>query len=369
MRRKKLIFGTVCVSLLGLIVLSTNAGKKPSASKGVHQVEMLLFPKLKDEDRQGRVVPIKVHYPAEQGEYPVLIFSHGGMGTWDSHLYDARYLASHGYIAVCIEHTHSNNIKTKAHMRNVRGSFKQKIDAAIMKITTDPQAVLERPRDVSFAIDRIIEWNKTEAKLKGKVDSTKIAVIGHSYGAYSVLTACGARPILDYLDPPVQPGKGLSGDLSDSRITVGVAMSPQGPGTSRLGKESYKTINRPILCLTGSMDTQYGHDGIPQPAKRRLEGFKLIPDDIKQLLWLENTDHLAFADNPKAWMLPSKSRKDTQRIVVPVMHAWCDFHLKGKTEAKARLTEEFANSLCGDVVTKVTWLKTSDDADLIIKGE
>ena len=92
-------------------------------------------------------------------------------------------------------------------------------------------------------------------------------------------------------------------------------MSPQGPGTSRFGTKSYKTIDRPLLCFSGSKDDQLGHDGSIQPAKRRLKGFELFPKGDKYMLWLDGTDHMAFADNPKAYLFPSRSRKDTQKIV------------------------------------------------------
>jgi hypothetical protein len=37
------------------------------------------------------------------------------------------------------------------------------------------------------------------------------------------------------------------------------------------------------------------------------------------------------------------------------MLAWCDLHLKGVEEARKQLTEKHVNTLCGRIVTKVTW--------------
>ena len=334
---------------------SQSSAARRSEARGPFGVKTLEFPHLKDTKRNGRPVPIKVHYPLTDESVPLLIFSHGGMGTWDSHLYLAKHMASHGYVALCLEHVFSNDVKTKEYLAQAKGTFRQRFDAAILRMTTDPKSVLERPRDVTFAIERAIEWNETHPKLRGRIRTDRVAVIGHSYGAHTVLTACGARPILDYLNPPVAPGKGLGPDLSDPRVTVGVAMSPQGPGTSRLGKESYNTIRRPLLCFSGTRDTQFGYDGHLQPPERRLEGFRLMPPGDKYLLWLENADHMAFADNPKAFVFPSRARTDTRRIVTVMTLAFCNAYLKGDAEARELLNERFANSLCGKVVTCVRW--------------
>ncbi len=75
--------GLVCA---GLIMPSMTAGAR---GEGPFHVETLELRDLKDSKRDGRLVPLKVHYPRKAGRYPLVIFSHGGMGTWDSHLYEA----------------------------------------------------------------------------------------------------------------------------------------------------------------------------------------------------------------------------------------------------------------------------------------
>ena len=151
------------------------------------------------------------------------------------------------------------------------------------------------------------------------------------------------------------PGKGLAGDLSDPRVSVGVAMSPQGPGTSRLDKESYRSIDCPLLCFSGTRDAQFGHDGSTQPARWRLQAFELMPPGGKYMLWLAEADHMSFAHNASAQLFPSPARDDTRRIQFPMILAFCDAYLKDDAAARRRLTGKHANSLCGEVVQWVKW--------------
>ena len=322
---------------------------------GSHKSAMKKFPNLTDARRGDRRVPIKVVYPVDGGAYPLIVFSHGGMGNWDANIYQARHLASHGYVVFCVQHVFSDSVISKKYIREARGRLKERILKALLRMTTDPESVLQRPRDISFAIDKAVEWNAKNGCLAGEIDVSKIAVAGHSFGAYTVLAVCGARPILDYLVSSVKPGKGLAQDLSDSRVTAGIAMSPQGPGTSRLSKESYRSVKCPILCFSGDNDKQFGVAGSTQSAEKRLVGFRLLPSKHKYMLWLENADHFSFSDGPRAWIIPSPSRKDAQRITKAMMLVFLDYYLKNDRLAKRFLNVKYANSLTGKVVGKVKW--------------
>jgi predicted dienelactone hydrolase len=212
--------------------------------------------------------------------------------------------------------------------------------------------MLGRPKDVSFAIDQAIVWNEAEPRLKGKINTKKVGVMGHSYGAYTTLVVSGARPIRDHMIPVQDPPTGLAEDLSDPRVTFGFPMSPQPTGGTFFGEDSYKTINRPLVCLTGPKDDWKTSDGKVMPGERRLEVFKLLPAGEKYFFWLEGADHAAFSDGPKAGFLPSEARPDAQRISKALMVVSCDYYLKGKKEAAEFLSEAYVNSLSGKVVTK-----------------
>jgi len=322
---------------------------------GPHAVETLDFPGLRDQARDSRRVPVKVHAPRGAGPFPLVVFSHGGGGNRDSYVYLVRHLASHGYVVACPEHVFSNAAILRHYLGPAGGSMK--FMESLQRITTDPRAVLERPRDVSFAIDRAVGWNRSHSRLKGRIDCSKVGVMGHSYGAYTALVVCGAKPLLDHLVPAVAPGKGLAkDDLRDGRVTFGVALSQQGPGTTFFGPESFKSIDRPLLCVSGTKDVMKGDRGQTLPAAARLAAFRdLYPAGGRSLLWLHGADHFAFADSTKAYLMPSPSRPDVQRIARAFLVAASHAHLRGDKEARKRLGRDYAGTLLGPVVDGAHW--------------
>lgn len=323
----------------------------PSAEGKVERaVEVVAFPDLVDATRksptaaaarrprlprrndkapsaEGRRIPIKVHVPSSGGPYPVIVVSHGAGGSWDTHCAQAQDLARRGYAVLCIEHIGSNTERMKQGLRAMKN---------IEAMTRDSDEVLARPRDVSFAIDRAAEWNESHAKLKGRLDLSRVGVMGHSFGAYTTMVACGMRPALDWLTPTVAPGKGLGPDLSDPRVKCGVALSPQSPGEPFFIAESFAGLRVPLLGITGSKDDQQAG----KTAKDRKDSFALWPKGAHLLIWLANAQHLDFSDSSGSddRALPSRTRADAQPVTRTATRAFFDLHLKGDADAAKRLT-------------------------------
>jgi len=333
------------VQALGLVFLviaapgrparTAEAGAEDLAADGPLAVETIDFPDLKDARRADRALPIKVHLAKEGGPYPVVVLSHGGGGNRDANFAQARHLASHGFAVFCTEHPGSNTEVLKRGFRIVEN---------LKAMTRDSTEVLGRPRDISFAIDRAEEWNRAHEKLRGRLDPERVAVMGHSYGAYTALVVCGARPALDWLAPAVPPGKGLGPDLSDPRVDCGVAYSPQGPTEPFFVEGSFASIAKPLLGVTGSLDTVQG--GLPAESRRR--GFELWPPRDKVFVWLANADHLAFSDSTGSGRigLPSPSREDAQPVTRAATLLFLRGHLKGDAEALKRLTGQTLKPFC-----------------------
>ncbi len=323
---------------------ATAALLKPQAD-GPLSTRTIEFADLADGARGGRRVPIKVHLPSWSGPFPVVVLSHGAGGNWDSNHAQARHLASHGYVVLALEHVASNTERMRKGMR---------FGANMRAMTRDASEVLGRPRDVAFALDQAARWNQQHSELAGALDLSRVAVMGHSFGAYTALALCGARPALDWLVPPVEPGAGLGPDLRDARVKACVALSPQGPGEPFFRDDSFASVDRAVLGISGSRDEQQG----ASPANRR-RFFELVPPGSKVFVWLANADHLSFSDSAgsKRSSLPSRSRADVQPIARAATLLFLEAQLRGDAEADARLSERGLQPLARGVVNRVEVLR------------
>lgn len=309
---------TLSLLLLPLAALAEQPKRSDDlAADGPLKVEVVAFADLTDAKRAGRKVPIKVHAPADGGPYPVVVFSHGAGGDWDVHHAQARHLASHGFVVLCLEHVGSNRERMTKGLR-----LAQNLDAMIH----DADEVMARPRDVSFALDRAAEWNASHPRLRGRMDLARVGIVGHSFGAFTTMVTCGMRPALDWLRPTVPPGKGLGPSLADPRIRCGVALSPQGVGEPFFLAASFGSLKVPLLGISGTKDRQ--QSGLP--AENRREAFALWPKGPHRFVWIANAKHLDFVDSTGAdrKALPSSSRDDVQPITRAATLMFLEAHLK-----------------------------------------
>lgn len=275
---------------------------------GEHRASQVDFATLTDPSRANRNVPMKLHLPTGRGPFPIVFVSHGAGGNVDSNFAQAHHLATHGYIAICVEHVGSN---TKTML-----SGGLRVGKTMASMTRDANEVMHRPKDIRFAIDQAENWNRTHATLKGKFDLQRIGVMGHSFGAYTTMVVCGARPALNWLQPQIASGTGLGPDLFDGRVKCGVALSPQGPGEPFFLPTSYKSIRVPLLGISGSRDKQQGAEPI-----HRKRSFQYWPAGDRYLLWIDNASHLQFSDSTgsqpqqsKVAALLGKRREDVQKV-------------------------------------------------------
>ena len=338
-----------------------------AAAEGAYAARTVMLTDLVSKTRLERRLPVRVHYPAAEGAWPVVILSHGGGGNVDSNFAQAKHLASHGFMVCCLEHVGSNADRLRS-----------KVKLSLRDMTRDREEVLGRPMDVKELLDQIELWNGGHDELWGKFDLEHVAVMGHSFGAYTALVTCGARPALDWLErKPTETLKldknflrsrvesGLGPSLSDPRVDVGVALSPPGPGEPFFLEESFATIDRPVLGISGSEDRQPGAS--PENRKRFVE---LTPSTGTLLLWLFGADHTAFSDPSGSGLsaVPSDSRDSVQPVIRAATLYFLDAYLKGRKEELAMLKGQTLLPLAGGRVTSVEVLRRGNIGPAEFKG-
>ncbi|HET8736104.1 MAG TPA: dienelactone hydrolase family protein [Pricia sp.] len=280
--------------------------------------------------RAGRDVAPKV----SEGPFPLVIISHGYVGSRYLMTYLTENLASKGYVVAAIDHTDS--------------TFK---DANAFQST-----LLNRAKDIRFVLDGMAKLGKKQGDntLSGLIDADNTAIIGYSMGGYGVLNVAGAG----YSDGMVQFFKGMTEGStaikalaasnpeyrarSDSRIKAVVAFAPWGMERGVWDAEGLKGLKTPTFFVAGSQDDISGYE----------KGIKAIYEGAvnadRYLLTYENARHNVAPNPPPVESLApglhideyyryADSTWDQRKINNVNQHfvtAFLALHLKGKDMSK-----------------------------------
>ena len=318
------IFRIVAITAT-LLALCVGARGADYASPGTFEVATV---KLDWRDTaRDRDVPVKIYYPKSgDGPFPVILFSHGLGGTRDTYEYLGRHWASHGYVCVHLQHIGSDaavwqDTSPGERMASMRDAAK------------DPRNAIERPKDVTFAIDQIDTLNKSDPTFKGRLDSNHLGIAGHSFGAYTVLASAGQV----FIGP-----RGNEMSLPDPRITAAIAMSaPAQKRADELLDKSYAKIKIPILHMTGTLDTS------PIMPTTTAEDRRIPYDHIRAsnqyLIVFKDGDHMIFSGRGR--MKCGEKDAAFQKLIKESSLAFWDAYLKRDGDAKAWLNKDFGNVL------------------------
>lgn len=149
---------------------------------------------------QGRVAP-DADILAEEGPYPLLVFSHGYGGSGLGAVFFTEQLAAHGWIVAAPDHHDRYSavrIRT-GHQIDVNGRG---------LLRHAKQIASSSPKDRSKYVYRLDEMKLVlESMLAhplfgNAADRDRIAVGGHSFGGYTALGLCGT--VEEYHDPRVK---------------------------------------------------------------------------------------------------------------------------------------------------------------------
>ena len=277
--------------------------------------------------KRDRTVPVKIYYPPAGGPFPVIIFSHGLGGSREGYEYLGRYWAAHGYVSVHLQHSGSDAaVWQDASLTNLMSNLR--------KSAANLDNAMNRPLDVSFAIDRLEKLNHENSPLKNRLDLARLGVAGHSFGAFTTLAVAGQIF--------VTPGdKEIS--YGDPRVKAAIAMSSPVPANKKTFDRAFGKIKIPVFHMTGTED--YSPIGETKPADRRVP-FDHSPGPDQFLLTLKGGDHSVFGGVSRS--VTTAKEKQFKDLICESSTAFWDAYLKGDAKAKSWLTNDFKTVLAAD---------------------
>jgi predicted dienelactone hydrolase len=277
------------------------------------------------DTKRHRDVPVKIYFPTSGGPFPIIIFSHGLGGSRDDYQYLGRYWASHGYISIHIQHLGSDSaVWENSPLTNLMSNMR--------KAAANLDNASNRPADVTFVIDQLEKLNREDARLKNKLDPSRVGMAGHSFGAFTTLAVAGQV----FIGPG---GKEIS--FADSRVKAAIAMSSPVVARKDTLDQSFAKIKIPMLHMTGTEDLS-PVTGATRPEDRRLP-FDHIRGADQFLLTLNGGNHMTFAGVSSAKTADKENR--FKELICESSVAFWDAYLKGNLDAKAWLANDLKRAL------------------------
>lgn len=187
---------------------------------------------------RGEDLRVRVSAPASGRALPVVVFSHGFGSSLDGYGPLADFWAAHGFVVV--QPTH--------------------LDSRTLGLPPDdprtPRIWRFRVEDVKRVLDHLDLLEAAVPGLGGRLDRSRVAVAGHSFGGQTAGSLLGLR----VLGPEGEKGE----DLSDARVTAGVLLATAGEGGADLTPfaaerfpfmhPSFADMTTPALVVAGDQD-------------------------------------------------------------------------------------------------------------------
>jgi pimeloyl-ACP methyl ester carboxylesterase len=199
----------------------------------------------------GRAVDlqIKVSAPATGRELPIILLSHGHGGSNNLSSLNgygplANFYAAHGFVVIQPTHLDSKSLSLD---------------------TNGPEGPLfwrSRVEDMKRILDQLDFIEASVPGLSGRLDRSRVAVVGHSLGGHTASMLLGARL--------TDPKDGTVVDMAEPRIKAGVLLAAPGNGGADLSafaaehysffrQPSFAEMTMPALVVFGDGDKDVSH--------------------------------------------------------------------------------------------------------------
>ncbi|MEV7467678.1 chlorophyllase [Streptomyces kronopolitis] len=230
----------------------------------------------------GRAVDLEVRVsaPVTGSDLPVILLSHGQghshhLSSLNGYAPLADFWAAHGFVVLQPTHLSSSTLSR----------------------TLDPDAPgapmywRSRAEDMQRILDRLDVIEAAVPQLLGRLDPSRVAVVGHSMGGHTASLLLGARL--------TDPHDGTEADLADPRIKAGVLLAAPGAGGDALTEPvaeslpflrttDFSKMLTPALVVVGDQDVS-AHLTVRGPAWHA-DPYALSPGP-KSLLTLFGAEH------------------------------------------------------------------------------
>ncbi len=193
----------------------------------------------------GRHVELemKVSTPATGNNLPVILLSHGHgasnfLSSYRGYGPLVDYFASHGFVVIQPTHQDSKTLK---------------LDPSISEA---PLFWRSRADDMKYIVENLDRVISTVPGLAGRVDTTKIAAVGHSMGGHTVGMLTG----MEVNDPKTGEKVQSTEPGIKARVLIGMSGGPEGfNGAARqhypvLAGSNFQTMVLPALIVHGDKD-------------------------------------------------------------------------------------------------------------------
>lgn len=263
--------------------------------------------------------------PASPGRFPLVVYSHGAAAGGLASAYITETLARRGYVVAAIDHTddaYFSRITDDGSSRAPRGGllYAAKIYSQYLK---SPKAmdrrgeIMFRPIQLKDAIAYLVQQDKTkDSALNGHIQTDAIGLIGHSFGAWTVLMEAGVDP-----------------RFSDGRIRAVASLScPSNENIFQSGELA--RIKVPVMFMYGEKEVSLGRSGDKQFFFDRANA-------PKYMMEIAGADHLSFGRDKQLATISDHLTKDPSRAgIARYLFAFMDLYLKSDAAAKEQLKQK-----------------------------
>lgn len=318
---------------VGVSIVSLGAAPPVEAARwdepGPHDVAIVMD--TWHDAARDRDVPVKLYLPEEAGAVdpgPLVLFSHGLGGSRDAATYLGEHWASHGYVVVAMQHAGSDT----ALWRDVPPHERMQ---ALRRATRSAGPALARMGDVRFVLDEV-ERRQAEGHgvLAGRVDLDRVAMSGHSFGAWTTLAVGGQAFVRR---------NGSTVRRVEPRIDALLPLSPPAPKAGVDPAVTYGRITLPILMMTGSLDDSPLTGATAAGRAKVFEHLNgAVGGGAAYMLFLEGGDHAVLGGSTR-WRQGGGADGDPDldplfhRAIRGAATAFLDAHLRADPGAEAWL--------------------------------